>query len=125
MWLLIPVPVNGNATRWSFLLAQPIPTHWLVMAKAGAAATFAFVGAVLSILMIPVGVRVCTTGKKLGIEFSLSAVSQAQMIVTLVPLALLASILQLFVSFRAKSFKEAQTISRWLCFYSSGSDFRD
>jgi len=91
-----------------FLLAQPIPTHWLVMAKAGAAATFAFVGAVLSILMIPL-VFVFVPLEKLGIEFSLSAASQIQMILTLIPLALLASILQLFVSFRAKSFKEAQT----------------
>ena len=74
--------------------------------------------------MIPL-VFVFVPLEKLGIEFSLSAVSQAQMIVTLVPLALLASILQLFVSFRAKSFKEAQTYISLVMFIPVAVIFRD
>ncbi|MFU8783537.1 ABC transporter permease [Aliidiomarina sp.] len=107
------VAIDGSAgererNSLEFLLAQPVATHWLVMAKAGAAATFALAGAVLSILLIPL-VFIFVPLEKLGIDFNISFVEQLSMMLVLVPLAAFASILQLFVSFRAKSFKEAQT----------------
>ncbi|TRW50355.1 ABC transporter permease [Aliidiomarina halalkaliphila] len=91
-----------------FLLAQPVATHWLVAAKATAAASFAAFGGILALLLIPV-VFLFVPLEKLGIDFAMSWSQQFVIALVLIPLALFASILQLFVSFRAKSFKEAQT----------------
>ena len=107
------VAIDGSAgererNSLEFLLAQPVATHWLVMAKAAAAGTFAMFGAALSILLIPL-VFIFVPLEKLGIDFSISWVQQLSMILVIIPLAAFASVLQLFVSFRAKSFKEAQT----------------
>lgn len=107
------VAIDGSAgererNSLEFLLAQPVGTHWLVMAKGAAAGTFALFGAVLSILLIPL-VFIFVPLEKLGIDFSMSFLDQLGMILVLIPLAAFASVLQLFVSFRAKSFKEAQT----------------
>lgn len=91
-----------------FLLAQPVATHLLVSAKMTAAATFAILGGLLALLLIP-AVFLFVPLEKLGIDFAFTPMDQLIIAVALIPLALFASILQLFVSFRAKSFKEAQT----------------
>lgn len=91
-----------------FLLAQPVATYVLVTAKMMAAATFAILGGIIALLVIPAAFYFVSL-EKLGIDFSLAPSEQVLIALTLVPLALFASILQLFVSFRAKSFKEAQT----------------
>lgn len=98
-----------------FLLAQPVGLFDLVAGKALAASTFAMLGGVLTLVMIPI-VFMFVPLDKLGIDVSFSVAQQALLALVLVPLALLASVLQLFVSFTAKSFKEAQTYITFVMF---------
>lgn len=90
------------------LLSQPIPTQQLVMGKALAASCFAMAGGVLSVVLIPWVFQFLPL-HEIGISVVISASDILLMAVMLLPLALFATALQLFVSFRAKSFKEAQT----------------
>ncbi|WP_113907141.1 ABC transporter permease [Aliidiomarina celeris] len=98
-----------------FLLAQPIRLFDLVAGKAAAASSFAMLGGVLTLIMIPI-VFIYVPLDKLGIDVSFSVSQQVLLAVILIPLALLASVLQLFVSFMAKSFKEAQTYITFVMF---------
>src|SRR5690554_2710031 len=98
-----------------FLLAQPVRLIDLVAGKALAASTFAMLGSVLTLLMIP-AVFLFVPLDKLGIDISFGLGKQLLLALVLIPLALLASALQLFVSFMAKSFKEAQTYITFVMF---------
>ncbi|MCC5855723.1 MAG: ABC transporter permease [Idiomarina sp.] len=98
-----------------FLLSQPISRVALVAGKGFAAATFAVLGAVLTLIMIPF-VFTFVPLEKLGVDASFSMWTQAAMALVLIPVALLASFLQLLVSFMAKSFKEAQTYITFVMF---------
>ncbi|HLV47902.1 MAG TPA: ABC transporter permease subunit [Aliidiomarina sp.] len=98
-----------------FLLAQPVRLIDLVTGKALAAGTFAMLGSVLTLIMIPI-VFLFVPLEKLGIDISFGIGKQAMLALVLIPLALLASALQLFVSFMAKSFKEAQTYITFVMF---------
>ncbi|WP_244993600.1 ABC transporter permease [Pseudidiomarina sediminum] len=90
------------------LLSQPLTTDQLVWGKALAASAFAMFGGVLSAILIPV-IFTLLPLHEIGVSVSLAWPMILMIIALLVPLALLATALQLFVSFRAKSFKEAQT----------------
>ncbi len=98
-----------------FLLAQPVRLIDLVTGKALAASTFAMLGGVLTLIMIP-AVFIFVPLEKLGIDISFGLGKQVMLAFVLMPLALLASALQLFVSFMAKSFKEAQTYITFVMF---------
>lgn len=98
-----------------FLLAQPLTSADLVVGKALTSATFAMLGGVLTLAMIPIVFMVVPL-EKLGIDVSFSFLAQAKLALTLVPVALFASFLQLLVSFLAKSFKEAQTYITFVMF---------
>ncbi|WP_258807370.1 ABC transporter permease [Pseudidiomarina sp. CB1] len=90
------------------LLSQPLTTHQLVWGKSLAASAFAMFGGLLSAILIPIIFKFLPL-HEIGMSVSLAWPMILLIIVLLVPLALLATALQLFVSFRAKSFKEAQT----------------
>lgn len=98
-----------------FLLAQPVKLFDLVTGKALAASTFAALGSLLTLAMIPL-VFMFVPLEKLGIDITFSVMQQLILVLVLMPLALLASGLQLFVSFMAKSFKEAQTYISFVMF---------
>jgi len=91
-----------------FVLAQPVSVHQLISAKAAAATVFATLGGALSLILIPIAFMFVPL-ERLGVDFSLTLYDQVVLLLVLIPLALFASFLQLFVSFRAKNFKEAQT----------------
>ncbi len=90
------------------LLSQPLTTNQLVWGKALAASAFAMFGGLLSAVLIPIIFKFLPL-HEIGMSISLAWPMILLIILLLVPLALLATALQLFVSFRAKSFKEAQT----------------
>lgn len=96
-----------------FLLSQPLSSTELVAGKTLTAASFAMFGAILSLVIIPF-VFTYVPLERIGISVDLAWQTLALMAVMLVPLALFATALQLFVSFRAKSFKEAQTYISFL-----------
>ncbi|MCO4321530.1 ABC transporter permease [Aliidiomarina quisquiliarum] len=98
-----------------FLLAQPVRLIDLVTGKALAASTFAMLGGALTLIMIP-AVFLFVPLEKLGIDISFGFGKQVMLALVLIPLAILASALQLFVSFMAKSFKEAQTYITFVMF---------
>ncbi|RTE86251.1 MULTISPECIES: ABC transporter permease [Gammaproteobacteria] len=98
-----------------FLLAQPLTSADLVLGKAFTASTFAMLGGVLTLAMIPL-VFMFVPLEKLGIDVSFSFLTQATLALVLLPVALFASFLQLLVSFLAKSFKEAQTYITFVMF---------
>ncbi|WP_411359154.1 ABC transporter permease [Pseudidiomarina salilacus] len=90
------------------LLSQPLTTDQLVWGKGLAASAFAMFGGILSAILIPIIFKFLPL-HEIGMSVSLAWPLILLIIVLLVPLALFATALQLFVSFRAKSFKEAQT----------------
>lgn len=89
-------------------MSQPLTTNQLVWGKALAASAFAMFGGFLSAILIPFIFKLLPL-HEIGISIVLAWPMILLIIVLLAPLALLATALQLFVSFRAKSFKEAQT----------------
>lgn len=105
-----------------FLLSQPVSTNAIVWGKTLAASSFAVFGAALSLVLIPI-IFAYVPLQKIGLSVNFSADMVLIMFVLLVPLALLASVLQLFVSFRAKNFKEAQTYISFLLFVPMAASF--
>ena len=95
------------------LLSQPLNSHQLVLGKALAASCFAMFGGALSVVLIPLIFRFIPL-HEIGISMTLDLPMLLLIIAMLVPLALFATAMQLFVSFRAKSFKEAQTYISFL-----------
>ncbi|GAB3289246.1 ABC transporter permease [Pseudidiomarina andamanensis] len=95
------------------LLSQPLSSHQLVLGKAFAASCFAMFGGVLSVVLIPLIFRFLPL-HEIGISVAIEWPMMLLMVLMLAPLALFATALQLFVSFRAKSFKEAQTYISFL-----------
>ncbi|PCI60349.1 MAG: protein NatB [Gammaproteobacteria bacterium] len=90
------------------LLCQPVSTLKIVLAKLCSASTISAMGVVLTLLLTSVSVSFVDLSK-IGATFSLDAYSIFVIIVLLLPISFFASALQLFVSFQAKSFKEAQS----------------
>lgn len=96
-----------------FLLSQPLSTAAIAAGKTLTASSFAIFGALLTLVVIPIVFRFVPL-ERIGMSVDLAWQTLALMALMLVPLALFATVLQLFVSFRAKSFKEAQTYISFL-----------
>jgi sodium transport system permease protein len=95
------------------LLAQPLSAQQLVWGKTLAAGCFAIFGGILSVVLIPLIFKFIPL-HEIGISVAIAWPMLLLIMLILVPLALMATALQLFVSFRAKSFKEAQTYISFL-----------
>ena len=90
------------------LLCQPVSTFKIVLAKLCCASTISMIGVVLTLVLTSFSVGFVDL-TKIGATFSLDAFSVGIIILLLLPISFFASALQLFVSFQAKSFKEAQS----------------
>lgn len=90
------------------LLCQPVSTLKIVLAKLSCASIIAIIGVALTIVLTSVSVGFVDL-TKIGATFSLGATTVTTLILMLLPVCFLASALQLFFSFQAKSFKEAQS----------------
>ena len=107
----------GERERHSLalLLSHPIGLRQLILAKVGAVSVFGMAGLVLVVSMSKLIYPLVPWQEfgfsiHIGIEFILAAV------LVCIPVAVLAASMQLFVSFMAKSFKEAQTYITFVMF---------
>ncbi|MGS0696478.1 ABC transporter permease [Shewanella sp. 0m-4] len=92
----------------ALLLSHPVSTWEIVIAKIIAVTIFAMVGLVLT-LIVSKFAYAFVPWQELGFAVSLNINFILMMIVVGAPVAIMAACLQLFVSFMAKSFKEAQS----------------
>lgn len=90
------------------LLCQPVSTLKIVLAKLFCASTIALIGVLLTLVLTSFSVGFVDLAK-IGASFNLDALTLLALILLLLPICFFASALQLFVSFGAKSFKEAQS----------------
>ncbi|MEZ9536573.1 ABC transporter permease [Shewanella sp. 10N.286.51.B8] len=92
----------------ALLLSHPISTRQLVLGKIIAVTCFALLGLIL-ILIVSKFAYTFVPWQQLGFSVTISPDFMALMLLIGIPLAIMAATLQLFVSFMAKSFKEAQS----------------
>lgn len=92
----------------TLLLSHPISTWQIVLSKVITVTLFAMAGLLL-ILLVSKFAYALVPWQELGFSVNISLPFMLLMLVIGFPVALLASSLQLFVSFLAKSFKEAQS----------------
>lgn len=92
----------------ALLLSHPLTTRQLVLSKIIAVGLFALLGLVLILLVSKVAYTF-VPWQELGFSVSITSEFMALMLVVGIPVALMAACLQLFVSFMAKTFKEAQS----------------
>ncbi|MFT5759239.1 MAG: sodium transport system permease protein [Alteromonadaceae bacterium] len=90
------------------LLCQPVSTLKIVLAKLTCASSISILSIVLMLVLTTISVGFIDL-TKIGATFSLNAFSIAALLLLLIPLCFFATALQLFFSFQAKSFKEAQS----------------
>lgn len=90
------------------LLCQPVSTMKIVLAKLSCASVIALIGVALTIVLTSASVSFVDL-TKIGASFSLDMMTTVTLILMLLPICFFASALQLFFSFQAKSFKEAQS----------------
>jgi len=90
------------------LLCQPVSTLKIVLAKMTCASSISVLSIVIMLALTTISVGFIDLSK-IGATFSLNAFSIAALLILLVPLCFFATALQLFFSFQAKSFKEAQS----------------
>lgn len=90
------------------LLCQPVSTTKIVLAKLCTASAVACLGVVLTLVLTSLTVGYVDL-TKIGATFSLDAYTVGILMIMLLPICFFASALQLYVSFKAKSFKEAQS----------------
>jgi len=90
------------------LLCQPVSTVKIVSAKLCCASTISILGVILTLVLTSFSVGFVDL-TKIGATFSLDAYMVFIIVLMLLPISFFASALQLFVSFQAKSFKEAQS----------------
>jgi sodium transport system permease protein len=90
------------------LLCQPVSTLKIVLAKMTCASSISVLSIVIMLVLTTVSVGFIDL-TKIGATFSLNAFSIAALLLLLIPLCFFATALQLFFSFQAKSFKEAQS----------------
>ncbi|WP_028766669.1 ABC transporter permease [Shewanella fidelis] len=92
----------------ALLLSHPVSTWEIVIAKITAVTIFAMVGLILTLLISKVAYSF-VPWQELGFAVSVNTSFIVMMLLVGLPVALMAACLQLFVSFMAKSFKEAQS----------------
>lgn len=90
------------------LLCQPVSTFKIVLAKLCCASTISIIGVTLTLVLTSFSVSFVDL-TKIGATFNLDIFMVLFLILLLLPISFFASALQLFVSFQAKSFKEAQS----------------
>lgn len=90
------------------LLCQPVSTLQIILAKLCTASAIAILGVVLTLVLTSLAIGYIDL-TKIGATFSLDAFTVFALLVMLLPICFFASALQLYVSFKAKSFKEAQS----------------
>lgn len=90
------------------LLCQPVSTLKIVSAKLCCASAISILGVILTLVLTSFSVGFVDL-TKIGATFNLDAYMVAIIVLMLLPISFFASALQLFVSFQAKSFKEAQS----------------
>jgi len=90
------------------LLCQPVSTLKIVLAKMTCASSISVLSIIIMLVLTTISVGFIDLSK-IGATFSLNAFSIAALLLLLVPLCFFATALQLFFSFQAKSFKEAQS----------------
>jgi sodium transport system permease protein len=90
------------------LLCQPVSTLKIVCAKLCCASSISILGVILTLVLTSVSVSFVDL-TKIGATFNLDAYMVGVIVLMLLPISFFASALQLFVSFQAKSFKEAQS----------------
>ncbi|USD39071.1 ABC transporter permease [Ferrimonas sp. SCSIO 43195] len=92
----------------ALLLCQPIATAEIVAAKAGAVALFS-IGGLLLTLVVSVLAFSHVPWQELGFSLNFDPIAALIIVLVCLPIGVFAATLQLYVSFFAKSFKEAQT----------------
>ncbi|GIU14108.1 MULTISPECIES: ABC transporter permease [unclassified Shewanella] len=92
----------------ALLLSHPVSTWEIVIAKVTAVTIFAMVGLVLT-LIVSKFAYAFVPWQELGFAVSVNTSFIVMMLIVGAPVAIMAACLQLFVSFMAKSFKEAQS----------------
>lgn len=90
------------------LLCQPVSTLKIVCAKLCCASAISILGVILTLVLTSFSVGFVDL-TKIGATFNLDAYMVIIIVLMLLPISFFASALQLFVSFQAKSFKEAQS----------------
>jgi len=90
------------------LLCQPVSTTKIVLAKLICSSLIATIAVTLMLSLTTVSVSFVDL-TKIGATFSLDGFTVAALMMLLIPLCFLASSLQLFFAFQAKTFKEAQS----------------
>ena len=90
------------------LLCQPVSTLKIVLAKLTCSASIAILSIVLMLVVTSISVGFVDLSK-IGATFSIDAYTFSALLALLIPICILAAALQLFFSFQAKSFKEAQS----------------
>ena len=92
----------------ALLLSHPVSTRGIVIAKIAAVTIFAMLGLILTLVISKIAYGF-VPWQELGFSVNITADFIGLMLVIGLPIALMAASLQLFVSFMAKSFKEAQS----------------
>lgn len=92
----------------SLLLCHPLSTYSIVLAKVLCVVTFSMIGLVVIVLVSKFSYAY-VPWEQLGFSVNLSLPFMAFCVLVALPIALMSASLQIFVSFMAKSFKEAQT----------------
>ncbi len=90
------------------LLCQPVSTLKIVLAKLFCSSSVAIIAIVLMLLLTSLAMGFVDL-TKIGASFSIDSYTFGTLLLLLIPLCLLASSLQLFLAFQAKTFKEAQS----------------
>ena len=90
------------------LLCQPVSTVKIVLAKLSCSAAISVLSIVLMLAVTSISVGFVDLSK-IGATFSIDAYMFTALLGLLIPICILAAALQLFFSFQAKSFKEAQS----------------
>ncbi|NMP30885.1 ABC transporter permease [Thalassotalea sp. M1531] len=90
------------------LLCQPVSTLKIVLAKLTCSASISVLSIVLMLTVTSVSIGFVDL-TKIGATFNIDAFTFSALLILLVPICILAAALQLFFSFQAKSFKEAQS----------------
>ncbi len=90
------------------LLCQPVSTIKIVLAKLFCSSLIAIISVTLMLVLTMVSVSFVDL-TKIGATFSVDAFTFITLLLLLIPLCFLASSLQLFFAFQAKTFKEAQS----------------
>nr|WP_115136653.1 ABC transporter permease [Shewanella corallii] len=92
----------------ALLLSHPVSTRELVISKIIAVSVFALLGLAL-ILLVSKFAYTLVPWQELGFSINISPEFMLAMLLVGIPVALMAASLQIFVSFMAKTFKEAQS----------------